>query len=626
MSSSFSETNQHLFDLHHPLAAKAIPPVMDARYLLEPSLEQGFPNLVYRGSTPSVAFYDPAYPTTHVRSGLTSFEKHQASLVVMMGAGLGYHALELVKRTSLVRLIIIEQDPAVLRALIHAVDFSSVLADSRVRIIAGLPEEELYTALRSAIGPHFAGLKSMAFLPLAASIRTSGPYYEKCYTTIQEIAQIYISEHGGNDPYDSLAGYEHFLANIETCLTRPGGRHLKGFFRKRPAIVVATGPSLQKSIPMLREVEERAVIISADASLRILHAHGIHPHLVATTERTPGFDKQFINLENLDRTVLAAVSFTHPTTLRAYNGPIVFFQRWYAFTSALGFAEDAIEMGLSTANMAYDVARHMGCDPVILVGNDLAFDDAGNTHSAGFLYGQKQPVYEDFDRFQVPGNYAPMVTTCQVWFDCIKQYEKRIADWDGALINATAGGARIAGSLVMPLSEALETYCSSPFQPREAILQSILTWQPPSGRVTPIGKAVAEYITLLDRFIDMCKRMREALKGTLNDMPDGVSSKGISSSVARRLQGSIPVVNEALNALLQSPLYAVFREFYVPEVLPVLLEWQVINHRFTSPVWENAYRIKLAHDFFGSLGQLSISLRNVLLGAQKTIAAVNPDL
>ena len=54
----------------------------------------------------------------------------------------------------------------------------------------------------------------------------------------------------------------------------------------------------------------------------------------------------------------------------------------------IGFKEDAITMGMSTANMAYEVARHMGCSPIILVGNDLAFDSTGNTHAPGFILGK----------------------------------------------------------------------------------------------------------------------------------------------------------------------------------------------------------------------------------------------
>ena len=46
---------------------------------------------------------------------------------------------------------------------------------------------------------------------------------------------------------------------------------------------------------------------------------------------------------------------------------------------------------MSTANMAYEVARHMGCSPIILVGNDLAFDSTGNTHAEGFILGESSP-------------------------------------------------------------------------------------------------------------------------------------------------------------------------------------------------------------------------------------------
>jgi len=621
MSTYFLENNLGLLELHHPDLAERISRAEDDhRYILEPSEEKGRPNLLDQGGSPPLAFYHPRRPGAHVRSGLESFKKRRSTLVVLMGVGLGYHALELVKEESLVRL-----NPSIFRTLMNAVDFSSVLSDERVRILAGCPEDGLFVALSSALAPHFAGLKCLTFLPLAAALQAAGPYYETCRKTLKEIGDTFIIGHAGNDPYDSLAAYEHFIANIEPCLTRPGGRYLKGLFPKRPAIVVATGPSLRKSIHLLKDLEDKAVIVSADASLRILHSHGIHPHVTATTERTPGFDKWFIGLKDLDKTVLAAVSFTHPSTLEAYNGPVVFFQRHYAFTSSLGFLEDAIDMGPSTANMAYAVARNMGCDPIILVGNDLAFDEDGSTHSPGFLYGQKQPIYDDLERIQAPGNYAPRVTTCQMWLNCLKHYEKSIAGWDGTLINATAGGARIPGSVVMPLSEALTTYCRDDFYPRTTLLGFISAWEAPSGRPGPMREALRENLDSLDQFIHRFKRMRSALQAILDDIYNETASGRISAPQERRLRESIPLISEALNALLNSSLYSVFNEFYVSLVLPLLLEWQVTSHRFSSTAWEYAYRVKLAHEFFGKVGQVSISLRHVLCEGQKALAGLDPE-
>ena len=107
----------------------------------------------------------------------------------------------------------------------------------------------------------------MKFLPWPASIRVSAGYYSGVVKALRQIADTYGSDRG-NDPYDTLVGYEHFFANIGALTHHPGAGYVKDlFFKGRPAVVVATGPSLKKNVRLLKSIEDSAVIVSADASL-----------------------------------------------------------------------------------------------------------------------------------------------------------------------------------------------------------------------------------------------------------------------------------------------------------------------------------------------------------------------
>jgi len=446
-----------------------------------------------------------------------------------------------------------------------------------------------------------------------------GDYYRHVMKTFTNVANIYIAERG-NDPYDTLVGYEQFFTNIREYLENPGASYVKDLFKGRPAFVVATGPSLRKNIHLLKEAENSAVIVSADASLRILHEHGIHPHLVTTIERTPGFDKQFRDLDHLEKTVLATVSFVHPSTLPSYRGPLLFFNRIYNFMDRLDLLEDCIQLGLSTANMAYEVARHMGCSPIILVGNDLAFDNTGNSHARGFLYGEKQPIYESFDRFAVPGNYDEWITTCDGWFNCIKQYEKRIDGWDGTLINATAGGARIRGSVVMPLKDVLQTHCTEVFDPRERLLGHLSSWRKEPAKGRHILGQLDGFLELTEQFIGICRKMCLFLDSMLRDIEN--SGGKFPRSLQKDIEMALPHVNDALDGLTDSPLTSYFGEYFFTEILPYLMEWQVTHGRFRNQKWADAYRLKLAWNFFGATGQLCVSLREILLDGQRRLRAL----
>lgn len=605
---------------------KTLPALADAAmttaggpYEIVPSGKPEVPNLLHRDANPPVLFYDADSPIAGVETYLGKFLDARSRFYVLFGIGLGYELQQLLKGISFNKVIVVEKDMDCFRRALEVTDFTSFFDNPLVKFIVGCPEPDLYVEVLHAVDPHHMGLKEAKFLPRPASLATAGDYYRQAFKAFRDVTNIYIAERG-NDPYDTLVGYEQFFANIREYLENPGAGYVKDLFKGRPAFVVATGPSLRKNIHLLKEAENSAVIVSADASLRILHEHGIHPHLVTTIERTPGFDKQFRDLDNLDKTVLATVSFVHPSTLPSYRGPLLFFNRIYNFMDRLNLLEDCIQLGLSTANMAYEVARHLGCSPIILVGNDLAFDNTGNSHARGFLYGEKQPIYESFDRFTVPGNYDEWVTTCDGWFNCIKQYEKRIDGWDGTLINATAGGARIRGSIVMPLKDVLQVHCNEAFYPREKLLDHLARWQKTPGQGTHILHQLDGFLALTEQFIGICRKMCLFLDAMMRDIE--ASGGKLSKPLQREIEKALPHINEVLDGLAESPLTSCFGEYFFTEVLPYLMEWQVAHGRFKNPIWADAYRIKLAWNFFGAAGQLCVSLREVLLDGQRRLRTI----
>ena len=57
--------------------------------------------------------------------------------------------------------------------------------------------------------------------------------------------------------------------------------------KPKTAIVVSTGPSLTKQIPLLKKIKDHVTIISVDASFPILEKHGIKPDFATVLERVP---------------------------------------------------------------------------------------------------------------------------------------------------------------------------------------------------------------------------------------------------------------------------------------------------------------------------------------------------
>ncbi len=584
------------------------------RYHAIPSMREGIPNLRHTESLSTIVFYDNRNPLKDVETFLDALLTHPPRFVVQLGLGLGYVAEALLQRSSVLKLIVVEKDLACLKTALKSRDLTDLIEDNRCVLIASCETQDLYVILNNAVRPHHAGQKELQFVPWPAAVRIAEDYYHQVVSTFRTIADTYGSDRG-NDPYDTLVGYEQFFANIGDLMKHPGADYFRDFFKNRPAVVVATGPSLKKNIHLLKEIENSALIISADASLRILHQHNIFPHLVTTTERPPGFDVHYKGVEHLDKTVFAAASFLHPSTIKAYTGPILFFHRIYAFMIHLGFERDTIYMGISTAHMAYEVARHMGCNPIILIGQDLAYDDTGNTHAPGFILGERQSLFAEFDKINVPGNIQPVVQTCDGWFTGIKQYEKRIDGWDGRLINATEGGARIRGTEIATLREVIDEYCTAAFYPREALRDRMAQWINPR---TPqeLLKVVNHFIDVNDTMLEICRDMRSLLDACLREIE---SQKELSSGLRNKMDQIVPNIGVALESITKTELMRYFDEYLFTDIFPLLMEWQIIETRFKDPDWANAYRIKMAEDFFGGLGQLCISLKEVLLDGQRRL-------
>ncbi|EOH7148894.1 6-hydroxymethylpterin diphosphokinase MptE-like protein, partial [Campylobacter coli] len=76
--------------------------------------------------------------------------------------------------------------------------------------------------------------------------------------------------------------------NLPQMITHPTYKELlnkrKGL--SKTAIIVSTGPSLTKQLPLLKKYQNKATIFCADSSYPILAKHNIKPDYVCMLERT----------------------------------------------------------------------------------------------------------------------------------------------------------------------------------------------------------------------------------------------------------------------------------------------------------------------------------------------------
>ncbi|WP_186434579.1 motility associated factor glycosyltransferase family protein [Seleniivibrio woodruffii] len=351
-------------------------------------------------------------------------------------------------------------------------------------------------------------VKTVNFIEQAVAFSENKEYYlnvvRATKDAIKEVLNFF-----GNDPHDSMIGIENTLLNIDEILNNPGIDQLKGAFKGRPGIVVATGPSLNKNVELLRDVTDKAVVVGADASMRVLAKKGMKPHMVCSLERMPPTAKLFEELspEAFEDVYYAAAPVISPITYQTYKGKRIIVYRNFATFKWLDIEKGTLNIGPSSGNMAFKILEYIGCDPIILIGQDLAFGEDGNTHATGSTFGERESTYYE-NCLLVEGNYSPQVRSSRVWNMFLNYYHKDVLNSQAKVINATEGGAKIHGTEIMTFKEAIGKYVTESFDPLAAIKKT-LTY-PDGETLTAQRKQVLDKV---DQGLMTCGKSIELFKG-----------------------------------------------------------------------------------------------------------------
>ncbi|EQC1297976.1 motility associated factor glycosyltransferase family protein [Campylobacter jejuni] len=270
--------------------------------------------------------------------------------------------------------------------------------------------------------------------------------------------------------------YSHLLQNIPSMLESiPFQRILSERKNKfENAIVVSAGPSLTKQLPLLKAYQEKAVIFCADGALSMLEKEGIVPDYVTNLDFTDLAMKFFQNKENKTSlnvlscaTHLSLVHFLDNKSVVLRDDPL--YQRFNL--NDFGY----IDTGTHVSHFSYTLALALGFKNIIMIGQDLAFDEEGNSHSKGFDFGEKFSGEENIDKLKVPA-YAGKgeVLTHITWNDYRIKLEYLFAcnDQKAKFYNATEGGARINFTEELSFKECCEKLLTK-FKPQFELPKSL---------------------------------------------------------------------------------------------------------------------------------------------------------
>lgn len=379
------------------------------------------------------------------------------SYFYLFGIGNGFLPFILLQNNpKLKRLVIIEPELELLAIALHLLDFSKDITTGRLQCYISKQIDE--TLLHNILFEDNSIMSSKLFDMYA------GAYYENFY--MQEFVDItrrflyaidYYLLLMGNNMEDTFTGLRQNISFLSQITNYPSLKHLSTKRNSDIAVIVSTGPSLHKQLPLLKQIAPYATIISVDASLPILEEHGIAPDLCVSMERdepTSAFFQKTSSEFKKD-IIFVCATLQHPTVFEALqNKTIVPVFRPHASNKCFKLHDYGyIGKGMSAANMAHDLAYEMGFKKCVLIGQDLSFAPDGTTHSKGHIFQSDPDIQREVEAgniFEIPAYGLNGTVKTHIYWKAFLDGLKESAhaySHQMLTLNATEGGANIPRTL-----------------------------------------------------------------------------------------------------------------------------------------------------------------------------------
>lgn len=479
--SSYLELHLQLLQTYQPKLAYQLE-MCDPSDIVFCQTEQGEWNLKRTYQEQTYYYHSQEGALQEAQEWFSHLDIDQATLLYVYGIGLGYYyeaAKQWLQSNPERRLIFLEEDLAVLYRLLETKRAESLLKDPQVQLV-------YFTSLMAdrAIFNELAwnGLfctTEISSLKLYAEANQNGLIqlkHQLTHDAVQTAALV--------DEYlqYGIVFFRNFYPNLLELPKAYLGNALFGGFPQVPAIICGAGPSLAKNLDVLKTLKDQALIFAGGSALNALASNNFLPHFGA------GVDPNQAQYERLSTTCRHPVPFFYRNrlfhdALKLIKGPRLYLTgsggydvaEW--FEEQLGIKGENLDEGHNIVNFCIQIAHALGCNPIILVGVDLAF--TGNkTYAEGIVEETHFNAQEamDFDQSPIVQNdiHGQPVHTLWKWVtesEWVGEFAKNHPEVD--FINATEGGIGFDGIPNMPLAQVKEAYLKPIENLQSRLLQSI---------------------------------------------------------------------------------------------------------------------------------------------------------
>lgn len=300
-----------------------------------------------------------------------------SNLMFFYGIGLGYtyEAFEPWLREDPDRhLIYLEDNLEVLFYFLHTAQASKILQNSQVTIFYFRPGD--WGDNRSYIFQSRFVQDKVRFLVL--------PYYMyRRYEEAVDLCYKVLFNHSFLSAMhqEYLSGQWGFLQNFfrHSLILSDSylGDALFEKFKNIPTIICGAGPSLEKNVHLLKGLADKAIIFAGGSALNVLSSHGVIPHFGVGIDPNPEQQHRLMtnhvfHIPFFYRPRMHYDAFQMIQGPRLYvGGSVNLTANW--LEKQLGIKTPLLDEGHNVVHFCTEIARSMGCNPIIYVGMDLAF-------------------------------------------------------------------------------------------------------------------------------------------------------------------------------------------------------------------------------------------------------------
>ena len=441
------------------------------------------------------SLYDPISEAK--QTVVKELDDPKINVVVIFGFGLGYLVEEILKACdNKTRIIIVESRLDCLVTALSSRAFDTVLSDERLKFIFEQDSKKAAVKTNRELG--FDKLKSWKIIATPQQTRFNQTYLKSYIDHLGSCINQRVSSFSTSM---NLSAYflKNSVANLDAAAQSPGVKQFTDCWKDRPAVIVAAGPSLNKQLATLHAYQDKLLIVAVDKTWPILKAAGIKPHIVVAIDPRrpcswgddPPQDVWFLSVGSCNPDVVHSINTQR---IVSYGNPV----HEKIFKHIIG-ERGVLHTGGSVATNAFSFARLMGASPLIMIGQDLAYT-GGASHASGYLWPKTldEAKGSKGDGFrEIEGYHGDRVQVDRQLDSYRKWYEDFIAAHpNDTVINATEGGAKIAGTKQLPFAEACSIYAEKNIVSADPITDA-------AKGFTPIAYSVVQ-----EKFLELIEQIK----------------------------------------------------------------------------------------------------------------------